>query len=415
LNFDIADEAREIRDQVEAFFDSHILPRNPDWIAQVEHGGDPAPAFLKELRAEAYERGLWNMGLPALADDEPGTRLTNLQFAGVAEVLGRLPWASMVFNCQAPDVPNMEILQMFGTPAQKREYLNPLLEGTTRSAFAMTEPAVASSDATNIATAIKRDGDEYVINGHKWFASNAGSANCSFLIVVGVTDREAERGRQHSMVLVPKSTPGVRVVRNVPVMNHTDIVTPHTELKFENVRVPVSNRLGEEGAGFAIGQSRLGPARVHHCMRAIGSCEVLIGLMVERASNRVSFGKRLNEFSSVQDAVSESRLELEQARLLVQRTAFRLDRDGNRAIRKDVSLIKIAVARAYYNIANRGIQIFGAMGMTNDAPFAAAMAHARAFRIFDGPDEVHHRTVYRLEERERQGEDLWSSYVHPPS
>ena len=412
MDFEQSERTRDIREQVEAFFAEHILPRDADWHREVEVGGNPKPQFLTELRAKAYELGLWNMALPALTDDEPGTRLSNLEFAGIAEVLGRLPWASLAFNCHAPDVPNMEILQMFGTAEQKQTYLNPLLNGEIRSAFAMTEPGVASSDATNIATRIDREGDEYVLNGHKWFATGAGNPDCRFLIVVGVTDPQAARGKQHSMVIVPTDTQGVTIKRNLAVMHHVDTVAPHSEIVLRDVRVPVKNRLGDEGGGFLIGQARLGPARVHHCMRAIGRCEVLIGLMLERAQNRVAFGRNLAEYSSLQDAVAESRLELEQARLLVQRTAWRLDRDGNHVARKDISLIKIAVARAYENIANRGIQALGALGLTDDAPFASALSQARAFRIYDGPDEVHRRTVYRLEARERAGENLWDRYVH---
>ena len=413
MDFALSEDARRVADNVASFFEREILPRDPDWVREVEAGGDVRPPFLVELQAKAKAAGLWNMALPRLADDEPGTRLTNLEFATVAEVLGRLPWASMVFNCHAPDVPNMEILQMFGTKAQKAAYLVPLLEGEIQSSFAMTEPSVGSSDATNIATRIERDGDDYVINGHKWFATGAGSSRCRFLIVVGVTGPDAPRGRQHSMVIVPIDTPGVRIVRNLEVLHHVDTVTPHTELRLEDVRVPASNVLGQEGDGFVIGQARLGPARVHHCMRAIGRCEVLLGLMIERARDRVTFGRAIGEYANVQDAIAESRLEIEQARLIVQRTAWRLDNEGNREARKDISLIKVAVARAYHNIANRGIQIFGAMGLTSDAPFAQALAQARAFRIYDGPDEVHLRTVYRLEARERAGEALSARYLRP--
>ncbi|MEM7403929.1 MAG: acyl-CoA dehydrogenase family protein [Pseudomonadota bacterium] len=414
MDFSWSERALEIREQVETFFDERVLPRDADWHREVEVAGNPHPEFLQVLQRDAFELGLWNMALPALADDEPGTRLSNLEFAAVAEVLGKLSWGSQVFNCHAPDVPNMEILQMFGTPEQKAEFLEPLLHARTRSAFAMTEPGVASSDATNIATRIERVGDEYVLNGHKWFATGAGNPRCAFLIVVGVTDPDAARGKRHSMVIVPTSTPGLRIVRNLPVLHHVDTVAPHTELVLEDVRVPVSNRLGDEGGGFLIGQERLGPARVHHCMRAIGRCEVLLGLMLERAGQRRTFGKQLTEYSSVQDAIAESRLELEQARLLVQRTAWMLDRSGNHAARRDISLIKVAVARAYYNIANRGIQIFGAMGLTDDAPFASALAQARAFRVYDGPDEVHNRTVFRLEARERADENLWNRYILGP-
>ncbi|MBT6274027.1 MAG: acyl-CoA dehydrogenase [Chromatiales bacterium] len=411
MDFTLDESTREICDAVETFFETQILPRASDWEREVEQNGNSDPKFLQDLRASAFDAGLWNLALPRLAPDEPGTCLSNIAFAAVAEVLGRLSWASQVFNCQAPDVPNMEILQMFATPEQKAQFLMPLLLGETRSSFSMTEPAVASSDATNIATRIDREGDHYVINGHKWFASGASNPRCSFMIVVGVTDANATRGQRHSMVIVPTDAPGVTMIRNLPVLHHVDTMTPHTELKFENVRVPVTNRLGEEGGGFLIGQARLGPARVHHCMRAIGKCEVLLGLMTERAAKRTTFGQKLADYSSVQDAIAESRLDIEQARLLVQRTAWRLDEEGNQAVRQDVSLIKIAVARAYHNIADRGVQLFGAMGLTSDTPFAAALAQARAFRIYDGPDEVHLRTVYRLEERQRRGENLSARYM----
>lgn len=406
MDFVPSETAVAMRDQVEAFFRSEILPRAKDWHRDVEGEGLGQAAFMAALKAKAFEQGLWNMALPRLADDEPGTKLTNLEFAPVAEVLGRLSWASEVFNCHAPDVPNMEILQMFATDAQKETYLRPLLHGEIRSSFAMTEPDVASSDATNIATRIEERGDQLVINGRKWFATGAGNPNCTFLIVVGLSDAEAPRGRGHSMVIVPKDTPGLTVVRNLPVMHHVDRVTPHSELLFEDVAVPVTNRLGGAGEGFLIGQARLGPARIHHCMRAIGRCEVLLRLMLERARDRVTFGRPVRDNANFQDAVTESRMELEQARLLVQRTAWRLDNEGNKTARKDISLIKIAVARAYYNIANRGMQTFGAMGLTDDAPFVSALAQARAFRIYDGPDEVHSRTIFRLEESESLGDGL---------
>lgn len=411
MDFEIDAATRAIADQVEAIFQTDILPRNREYRAQVAAAPDSEPAVMRELKAKTFELGLWNMALPALADDEPGTRLSNLQFASIAEILGRLEWASEVFNCHAPDVPNMEILQKFATPAQKEQWLDPLLHGRTRSAFAMTEPLVASSDANNIATRMERRGDRYVVNGRKWFASGAGNSRCSFLIAVGVTDPDAPRGKQQSLLVIPKDTPGVSIVRNLSMMNHVDRVSPHTELLFEDAEVPVANRLGDEGAGFLIGQARLGPARVHHCMRAIGRCEVLLRLIVERAGRRTAFGRTLNGFSSVQDAVAESRLALEQARLLVQRTAWQLDRAGNKAARLDVSLIKVAVARAYQQICDRGIQIFGAMGLTEDTPFAQSFSQARAFRIYDGPDEVHLRTIYRLEESAGGTANLSKDYL----
>lgn len=410
MDFEMDETAREIAAQVEHIFQNDILPRNGEYADAVA-GGDLEPDFLGGLKQQAFDRGLWNLALPRLADDEPGTRLTNLQFAAIAEILGRIGWASEVFNCHAPDVPNMEILQMFATPAQKEEYLRPLLYGRTRSSFAMTEPDVASSDANNIATRIERRGDIYVLNGRKWFATGAANPKCSFLIVVGVTDPDAPRGKTHSMVIVPKDTPGLDIVRKIPVMNHVEQVTPHTELKLTDVEIPVTNRLGDEGAGFLIGQARLGPARIHHCMRAIGRCEILIRLMVERAAQRRTFGTDLRDYSSVQDAIAESRMALEQARLFVQRTAWRLDREGNKLARKDISLIKIAVARTFHDICQRGIQIFGAAGLTDDTPFAESLAQARAFRIYDGPDEVHLRTVFRLEEKDGEGLNYTKDYL----
>ncbi len=404
MDFETSDRIAGLRDQVEDFFNQEILPRNQNWIDEVENHGVLWPEFLDDLRAKAKSLGLWNMALPMLRSDEPGTQLSNLEFASIAEILGRLPWASYVFNCNAPDVPNMEILHMFGTDAQKDRWLRPLLEGEIRSSFAMTEPKVASSDATNIATRIKSDGDDYVINGHKWFATNAGNPACKFTLVMGVTNPDAARGKGHSIVIVPNDTPGFSVPKNHAVFGHVDKVTPHSEIILENVRVPKSNLIGSEGAGFVIGQARLGSARIHHSMRAIGHCEVLLRLMTERARSRKAFGQTLQTYSTVKEWIAESRLELEQSRLLVQKTAWMLDKVGNKKARKEISLIKIGVPRMYYNIANRAVQVFGAMGVTDDGPFAAALGQARAFRIYDGPDEIHHRTVFRLEDADSLGE-----------
>lgn len=399
MQLEPSETARELIDRVSLFFDKEILPRDPEFRVALAQG-DPAPAFLAELKAAARAEGLWNMALPMLAENEPGTRLCNLDFAYIAEILGRLPWASEVFNCHAPDVPNMEILQRFADQDQKARWLAPLLNAECRSAFAMTEPDVASSDATNIAARIERVGDVYRINGRKWFATGAGRPECRFLILVGVTDPEAARDRRHSLVIVPTDTPGLRLVRDHPVFSHVDAVAPHSELLFENVEVPVGHRLGGEGDGFLIGQARLGPARIHHCMRAIGRCEVLLRLMLERAAARESFGRRIRDYANLQDAVALSRIELEQVRLLVQRAAWRLDRDGNRVARKDIGMIKVATARVFQAIADRAIQVFGARGVTDLTPLADAFSQARAFRIYDGPDEVHLRTIFRLEERE---------------
>ncbi len=403
--FDLPAKALSVRDQVEAFFDARILPNHALWLQQAAEG-QPIPDIEKTLRAEAKALGLWNMALPRLADHEPGLRLSNLEFTAVAEVLGRLEWASRVFNCHAPDVPNMELLQLFGSEEQKATWLQPLLEGEFGSAFAMTEPDAASSDPTNLATRIERDGDEWVINGRKWFASNGSHANCRFLIMVGVTDPEGPKSQRQSLVIVPVDTHGVRFVRNLPVFSHSSPHNTHPELVLENVRVPVDAMLGEQGAGFAIGQARLGPARLHHCMRAIGECEVLISLMVKRSQERSTFGQRIDSYSSTREAVALSRIELDQARLLVQQAAHLLDTVGNKTARKQISMIKVAVARCYQSIADRAIQLFGARGVTDDTPAARAFTRARAFRIYDGPDEVHLQTISRLEANEQDLEGL---------
>ena len=407
--FELPSRAREVGDLVERFFNERVLPNNHLWLQQAA-SGQVTPQIEQTLTAQAKDLGLWNMALPRLLDDEPGTRLTNLEFTAVAEVLGRLEWASNVFNCHAPDVPNMELLQIFGTLEQKREWLQPLLEGDIGSSFAMTEPDVGSSDPANLQTTIVRDGDEYIVNGSKWFASNASHEKCELIILVGVSNPDAARSKRQSLLLIPRHTPGINVVRNLPVFEHLSEHNTHPELVFDNVRVPARNLLGEEGAGFAMGQARLGPARLHHCMRAIGESEVLISLMVKRAQERTTFGKRLDEYSSTQAAISLSRIELDQARLLVQQAAHLLDTKGNKVARKQISMIKVAVARMYQAIADRTIQLFGARGVTGDTPAARAFARARAFRIYDGPDEVHLQTIARLEAGEQSLEGL-SNYL----
>ncbi|MBT5204811.1 MAG: acyl-CoA dehydrogenase, partial [Gammaproteobacteria bacterium] len=314
--FSLPQKAADIRSEVENFFNESILPNNQLWHEQNQQG-QAIPDIEKTIRQKAKSLGLWNMALPHLSENEPGMQLTNLEFTGVAEVLGRLEWASRIFNCHAPDVPNMELLQLFGSDAQKEQWLQPLLEAQFGSSFAMTEPQVASSDPVNLETRMVRDGDQWVIDGTKWFASNASNENCRLIIVVGVTDPEAAKSRRQSMILVPTDTPGIKVKRNLPVFNHSSASGLHPELEFTEVRVPLTNLLGEQGAGFAMGQARLGPARLHHCMRAIGECEVLISLMVKRSKERATFGKRIDEYSSTQAAISLSRIELDQCRLLV--------------------------------------------------------------------------------------------------
>ncbi len=408
--FELPQRALDVAAQVEDFFQRRVLPNNKLWEQQAKDG-QTVPQIQQTLRAEAKALGLWNMALPRLSEDEPGLKLTNLEFTAVAEILGRLEWGSHVFNCNAPDVPNMELLQLFATDEQKQQWLHPLLEGEFGSAFAMTEPFAASSDPTNLETRIERDGDEFVINGRKWFATNGSNANCELLILVGVTNPEGQKSQRQSLILIPRHTPGISVVRNLPVFDHLSQTNLHPELEFNNVRVPVSNLLGTEGAGFAMGQARLGPARLHHCMRAIGECEVLISLMIYRSQKRSTFGKRIDEYSSTQAAISLSRIELDQCRLLLQQAAHLLDTVGNKVARKQISMIKVAVARVYQDIADRCVQLFGARGVTGDTPAARAFGKARAFRIYDGPDEVHLQTIARLEANEQSLEGL-EHYLH---
>jgi acyl-CoA dehydrogenase len=395
MDFDLSARAEQWRGRLQAFFDQEVLPRHRTWVEHTRRC-EPAP-FIDELQQKARGAGLWNLGLPELADEEPGTRLSNLEYAPLAEIMGRLFWASEVFNCQAPDVPNMIALQNCATPEQKQRWLRPLLNAETRSAFGMTEPDVASSDATNIATSMVRDGNDYIVNGRKWFITGAAHPRCSFLIVLGVTNAEAERTRRHSCLVVPMDTPGVRLVRPLRWMGCEDHVAPIGELAFDNVRVPRENLLGAEGEGFKVAQVRLGPARIHHCMRSIGLCELLIELMVARATERSAFGRTIIQYDTVQRWIAESRVELEQARLLAYRCAWRLDQSGHHGAWRDVSLIKVAVPAMLQKIADRAMQVFGAMGGSDDTPIHQALAWGRLLRIGDGPDEVHLRQIFRME------------------
>jgi acyl-CoA dehydrogenase len=381
----------DLRAAVEAFFDHEILPRHRDWLKHCA-AGKPAP-FIADLRAKARAQGLWNL---AISD-----RLDNRDYAPLAEIMGRLPWAAEVFNCQAPDVPNMVMLQQAANPAQKQQWLEPLLDGRIRSAFGMTEPDVASSDATNIATAIRRDGSDWVVDGRKWYITGAGHPDCAFVIVMGVSRPEASRTGRHSCVIVPMGIPGLRIVRELRFLGWQDHVAPIAELEFRDVRVPIDNLLGMEGEGFAAAQGRLGPARLHHCMRLIGACEVLVELMMARTAERRAFGRMLIDYDATQQAIARSRIEIEQARLLVLRTAERIDAEGHRAAWRDVSMIKVAVPEMAQRVVDRTLQLFGAMGGSDDAPIHHTLAMARLLRIADGPDEVHLRQVFRQEPRAR--------------
>ncbi|OWW18279.1 acyl-CoA dehydrogenase family protein [Noviherbaspirillum denitrificans] len=397
MDFEFSPDALAMQDTLKKFTERHILPANREWHRLAESGTYPLDV-IEPLKKLAKEAGLWNLFLPGLRDDEPGTRMSNLDYAPMAEIMGRIPWASEIFNCNAPDTGNMELLHMFATPEQEERWLKPILNGDIRSCFAMTEPDVASSDATNIRTTIRREGDQYVINGRKWFITNAAHPKCAFAIVLGVSDErdEADKHNRHSMVIVPMDTPGLRVVRNVPIMHHTS-PEGHCELVFRDVRVPASNLLGEEGKGFALAQARLGPGRVHHCMRTIGQCELALELMCERALERRTFGKYLSEFSNVQDWIGYSRVEIDQARLLVLRAAWLMDRQGSQAARIDVSAIKLVAAQLQTRVLDRAIQVFGAMGLTPDTPLSYLWTWGRAMRFFDGPDEVHLRVLARNE------------------
>ncbi|HXF47102.1 MAG TPA: acyl-CoA dehydrogenase family protein [Burkholderiaceae bacterium] len=397
MDFQYSEKTQRLQRQLQDFIGRYVLPHNREWHAQAEAGVYPHQ-MMDDLKALAKDEGLWNLFLPSLRADEPGTRLTNLEYAPLAEIMGRVHWSSEVFNCSAPDTGNMELLHLCATPEQYQRWLKPLLAGEIRSAFAMTEPDVASSDATNIQTTIRRAGDGYVINGRKWFTTGALHPNCRFAIVMGVTDSGGERPphKRHSMIIVPLDTPGVRIVRNLPVMHHL-AVEGHCEVLFRDVHVPADHLLGEEGAGFALAQARLGPGRIHHCMRTIGQCELALELMCERALQRRTFGKYLAEYANVQDWIAESRIEIDQARLLVLRAADRIDREGNHAARVDVSAIKVLAGRLQTRVLDRAMQVFGAMGLTADTPLAYLWSWGRALRFIDGPDEVHLRVVARAE------------------
>lgn len=413
MDFAYNTSTQALRLQLRDFLDSHIVPRIAAWQQEVAAGQYPV-SFMADLKALAREEGLWNLFLPSLRPDEPGRGLSNLDYAPLAEIMGRVSWASEVFNCNAPDTGNMELLHLFASPEQNRQWLQPLLAGDIRSAFAMTEPDVASSDASNIQTLIRREGDEYVINGRKWFITNASHPDCAFLIVMGKTDPEAEAHRQQSMIIVPFNTPGVELLRNIPVMHH---IAPegHSELLLRNVRVPVTNLLGQEGDGFMMAQARLGPGRVHHCMRAIGMAELALELMVDRAQERKTFGRYLHQHGSIGDWIARSRMEIEQARLLVLKTAWMIDEVGAKAARREIAMIKAVVPGMLAGVVDRAMQVFGAMGLTPDTPLADLWIASRALRIADGPDEVHLRSIARLEidaGKDRRGSS--SDYLTPP-
>lgn len=401
MDFAYSEKVKTLQQKVSDFMDRYIFPNvqtHRDQLAASGEAHSHAP-IVDELKVKAREQGLWNLFLP---DEEYGGGLNNLEYAPLSELMGRVGWSSEVFNCAAPDTGNMEILAQFGTPEQKRQWLDPLLNGEIRSAFAMTEPAVASSDATNIQLSIKRDGNEYVLNGRKWWISGAARPRCKIFIVMGKTAPDSpDRHRQQSMILVPRETPGMTIVRSLPVMGYMDNES-HCEILFENARVPASNLLGEEGSGFAIAQARLGPGRIHHCMRSIGSANYALELMCQRAVSRTAFGKTLSEQGIIREWIATSYMEIEQARLLTLKAAWAIDNLGKKAAQQEIAMIKVVVPEMLTNVVNRAIQVFGAAGVSNDFPLASMWAHGRTMHIVDGPDEVHKRAIARTLLRQYQ-------------
>jgi acyl-CoA dehydrogenase len=395
MDFEPSQRCSEFKERLTAFMDEHIYPTEEVYERQLRESGNPhfQPPIMEELKAKARDAGLWNMFLP---DEEHGAGLSNSDYAPLAEILGRSHIASEACNCSAPDTGNMEVLHQFGTDEQKEQWLMPLLDGDIRSAFAMTEPDVASSDATNIELRIERDGDEYVLNGRKWWITNVFHPHCKIMIVMGKTQPDAPTYTQQSQVLVPIDTPGVTVVRNLPVFGYTD-QDGHGEIEFKDVRVPITNVISKEGDGFMIAQARLGPGRIHHCMRAIGAAERALEQMCKRAVSRVTFGKPIATRGNILDWIAESRIEIEMARLLTLKAAWMMDTVGNRHARTEIAAIKVAAPNMALKVLDRAIQVHGGGGVSDDFGLARAYAHLRTLRLADGPDEVHKLSIARRE------------------
>jgi acyl-CoA dehydrogenase len=400
MDFELSDRAKDFRERLLAFMDEHVYPAEPVWAKQRAQAPTPHahPPIMEELKDEARRRGLWNLFLP---DPHEGAGLSNCDYAPLAEIMGRTHIASEACNCSAPDTGNMEVLHQFASPEQKERWLRPLLDGEIRSAFAMTEPDVASSDARNIAMRIVRDGEHYVLNGRKWWTSNAMHPNARILIVMGKTSPDAPTYQQQSMILVPLDTPGVKIERNLSVFGYHDS-EGHAEVSFSDVRVPAESIIAGEGMGFLIAQARLGPGRIHHCMRAIGAAERALEMICERADAREAFGKPTSEHANVRDWIAESRIELEMARLLVLKTAWLMDTVGNQHARIEISGIKFAVPNICLRIVDRAIQVYGGGGVCDDFPLASMYAHLRTLRLADGPDEVHKLSLARQELRRQR-------------
>jgi len=395
MNFEFSDKTKALQHKLQAFMDEHVYPNEQRHADEIKQGDRWQPSrVIEELKPKARAAGLWNLFLP---ESDYGAGLTNLEYAPLCEIMGRSAIAPEIFNCSAPDTGNMEVLVRYGTPEQKERWLRPLLAGEMRSCFSMTEPSVASSDATNIEASIVRDGDHYIINGRKWWSSGAGDPRCKICIFMGKTNPSAPRHQQQSMVLVPMDAPGIRVERMLTVFGYDDAPHGHGEIMFENVRVPASDILLGEGRGFEIAQGRLGPGRIHHCMRLIGVAERALETMCRRVQSRVAFGKKLSEQGALRASIADSRIEIEQARLLVLRAAYMMDTAGNKAARREIAMIKVVAPNVALRVLDRAIQAHGAAGVSQDTFLAAAWANSRTLRLADGPDEVHREAIARLE------------------
>ena len=396
MQFDHSAKVSDLQRRLSAFMDEHVYPNERTYHHQIADGDRWQPtAIVEELKPKARAAGLWNLFLP---ESDYGAGLTNVEYAPLCEIMGRVPgFGPEVFNCSAPDTGNMEVLVRYGSEAQRKRWLEPLLDGRIRSCFAMTEPDVASSDATNIKSRIEREGDDYVINGHKWWISGAGDPRCRIAIFMGKSDPAAERHRQQSMILVPMDATGVTIRRCLAVFGYDDAPHGHAEITFEDVRVPASNMLLGEGRGFEIAQGRLGPGRIHHCMRLIGVAERALELMCRRVQKRVAFGRTLAEQGTIRADIADSRMEIEQARLLTMKAAHMMDTVGNKVARAEIAMIKVVVPRMTLRVLDRAIQAHGAAGVSDDFPLASAWAHSRTIRLADGPDEVHREAIAKLE------------------